>query len=442
MKKFKLTSILLGISVIFGLLACHHPAPPSPNMNIKVDAFALFGSTPQEIMKLESNKGAKVEEKSKLRQVWASIDKQQHIYYFDKSNKLQLVEVQLTNAAELTASTAKLISSYKLENSKEAVKGNEVKYFENANIVVSTYNFKEKFGYVIGKKDESNNSWTRRTILKDSKSNIWMPILGKYAPIITMEIFEAAQGHTLNTELTKMDKGVYVYNTNDTKYPMVKYWFDIEVKSFLEESAVFIDANNRPTPVEINEWLVQLNFKKTILADENDNPVYFNKANMCSAVVEMNKPKQKDAPFVPKVQFFFKDLTEKLPAENISFPMPILEFNKFTMEEIIEQYKKQAYFVSTSKNELGTLINTNSPEFKGILIMEDKGKYAMAFTLAENLQIINSPEIVEILKKNGFVEKKVGAIPTFINDEKDVQAQIDAAGLFGSYSVAFSKKEF
>lgn len=36
--------------------------------------------------------------------------------------------------------------------------------------------------------------------------------------------------HTLNTEKSKPENGVYVYNTGETRWKSVKYWFDIYTK--------------------------------------------------------------------------------------------------------------------------------------------------------------------------------------------------------------------
>ncbi len=406
-----------------------------------------FGATYEEIIKQEKERGFTVTEKKELRQLWASKEKDnipmEFVYYFDEEGKFKLAESHISDENMLTKQVSLLISKYKLEK-KELGSSTEdmVKLFSNEDYALSSYVIDDKYGFVIGMHDDSNNSWMRQTLLKDSTTNIWMPILGKSAPQITMELFEYAQGHTLNEELTKKDNGVFVFDTYDSRFPNVKYWFDLKEKSFLEESAIFINPENRPSPVEIDNWLKQLGFKKTIVVDGNQNPIYFHKENKCIALVEMNKPKDESASFEPKIQFFFGDLEDKLPAENIQMPMPVLSFNKLTMKEAVEEYKKESYFVSYSENAYGVMINTNSPDFKGILIMEDGGKYAMAFVLAETIQIINSPEIPEILIENGFEEKKVGPIPTFINKDKDVMAQIDTTGAFGSYSVAFSKNEY
>ncbi len=407
--------------------------------------LTTFGATYEEIIKQEKERGFAVKEKKEVRQLWVSkragsLDLQ-FIYYFDKEGKFQLVESQIPNQNILTEQVALFVSKYKLAENEVSSSEKTVRFFSNEKYSLSTYAVGNKYGVVMGLYNETNNSWTRQTLLKDSVTDIWMPTLGRYAPQITMEVFEYSQGHTLNEELTKKDKGVFVFNTGNPKFPSVKYWFDVENKSFLEESAIFVDSNNRPSPAEIDAWLLKLGFKQTILVDKNQNVLYFHKKNKCAAVVEMNKPRNNSNTFEPKIQFFFGDLEDKLPAENIQMPMPILSFNKFTMEQVVEQYKKESYFVSSAPHDYGILIKTNSPDFGGILLMEDGGKYAMAFLLADTKQVINSPEIPENLIKNGFEEKKLGQIPTFVNKEKGVMAQIDITGAFGSYSVAFSKNE-
>ncbi len=405
-----------------------------------------FGATYDEIVKQEKERGFTLKEKKEVGQLWASKEKDnqsmEFVYYFDKEHKYKLAESHVPNQKTLTEQLPLLISKYKLRENELSSVEKDVRFFFNEKYALTTYAINNGYGFVMGAYDESTNSWTRQNPLKDPTTNIWMPTLGKFAPQITMELFEYAQGHTINEELTKKDKGIFVFDTNNPRFPNVKYWFDVKEKRFLEETAIFIAPDNRPTPVELDSWLVKLGFKQTIAVDKNNNPLYFKKDSKCIALLEMNKPKKKNTPFEPKIQFFFGDLTEKLPAENIQMPMPVLSFNKLTMEEAVEAYKKEDYFVSSAPHDYGMLIHTNSKEFKSILIMEDGGKYAMAFLLAETVQIISSPEIPEILKKNGFEEKKVGQIPTFVNKQKDVMAQIDKTGAFGAYSVAFSKNEY
>ncbi len=404
-----------------------------------------FGSTYAEVLKQEKDRGFTIVEKQNKGQILATkkndMATTEFVYYFDKKGVYKLLESHISNKNALQVITTLLVNNYKLIENTSSTVNNTVRLFNNDKYAVATYEIDSRYGFIIGEKDDSNNSWTRQNTLQDNATNIWMPTLGQFAPQITMEIFEYAQGHTINNELTKKDNGVFVFNTNSPRFPHVKYWFDITEKSFLEETAIFIDKDNRPTPVELNSWLNKLGFKQTISVDNNNNPLYFNEENKCIALLEMNQPSN-NTTFEPKVQFFFGDLTDKLPAENIQMPMPILTFNTYTMAEAVEEYKKESYYVSSTPHDYGMLINTNSEEFKSILIMEDGGKYAMAFLLAETVQVINSPEIPEILIQNGFEEKNVGAIPTFINKSTDVMAQIDKTGAFGSYSVAFSKNEF
>ena len=77
-------------------------------------------------------------------------------------------------------------------------------------------------------------------------------------------------------------------------------------------------------------------------------------------------------------------------------------------------------------------------------LMEDGGKYFAAFTITFDRLVIRAPYLSEYLIANGYEYKpQASALPTFVNEEKQVMAQFDVADIYqlGYYSISFQPNE-
>lgn len=77
--------------------------------------------------------------------------------------------------------------------------------------------------------------------------------------------------------------------------------------------------------------------------------------------------------------------------------------------------------------------------------MDDGGKYAAALVITFNNLTARSPYIVDLLQKNGYVNKEgVSALPTFINSQNNVMVQFDLTDILqmGWFSISFQPNEF
>lgn len=103
------------------------------------------------------------------------------------------------------------------------------------------------------------------------------------------------------------------------------------------------------------------------------------------------------------------------------------------------------YYKSEEKIDLGIVVNTDSEDFPKILLMDDGGKYAAALVITFNNLTARSPYIVDLLQKNGYVNKEgVSALPTFINSQNNVMVQFDLTDILqmGWFSISFQPTEF
>ncbi len=318
-------------------------------------------------------------------------------------------------------------------------------------VVFISHRSDSDISYVFAPKDEATTSWSR-TETKTHETGLWAPLMGLGNTLDLVLRFEARQGHTLDLENTSIEKGYYSFKTNNPDFPATRYWLDKEKKSFLEECAIFVNIDKRPSPDAITEYMRTMGFLLTTLVDQG-NPVYYSKETGMAAVAEMNKPKDATT-FAPKVQFFkgTPDLANKIMKESLDIPMPILDFGKYTLDEAVELYKKQTYYKSSGPFllegiEFGKLIATTSPDFSGILLMEGEGdtagKYAIAILLAENAMTVTSSYNEKFfVKQLGSIKVSGPAIPTYKDPTGKVMFQIDQSGTFSTYALAFSPNEF
>jgi hypothetical protein len=335
--------------------------------------------------------------------------------------------------------------AYELET--KASLNNDVKVYVNktAKTVVFINNTGNGAEYFFGPHDDSFTSWTRISFLTDETTGAWTPFYGKGATVELMQLFEKRMNHTLNTEKSKPENGVYVYNTGETRWKSVKYWFDVYTKNSLEEASLFVDAQNVPTPKEITNYLKETNYIYTGMYDPEGDVIYYNYDQKSVCYVKMQDKTQGKTEYLPQMHYAYSDLTGKVPPLTVNFPMPLTEFGKKTLDEVVAEYRKLPYYKSEEKIDLGIVVNTDSEDFPKILLMDDGGKYAAALVITFNNLTARSPYIVDLLQKNGYVNKEgVSALPTFINSQNNVMAQFDLTDILqmGWFSISFQPNEF
>lgn len=370
-------------------------------------------------------------------------------YYFDKNGKSRYVMQKFANQAAFDNCLATLKAegfvAKEVKTAGEWLLENTAKNLMVA-LSSSTENGRPGLSMIVASIDEGVTSWVRTSIMHDPVSGFWAPLIGEGASTDLMFRFESRMaGHTLDATASKIDKGVYVFKTGNPDFPEVRYWFDVKKKMFLEEAAVFVNKDKRPTPESVHNFLTSMGYRLTIAVDKDRNQNYYRKEDKSVALVMMNEPTDGSA-FTPGIQFFYANLDDKLAPETIDFPFPIDDLGKMTMAEALEAYKQQPYYNGTEQTEMGTLIKTISKDFPSILIWEGEGalagKYTMALVIADQVVVINSPLLPKALEAKGYVHKPDLMIPTYINKAKNTSAQIDLKGDFGMYCVAFQPNEF
>ena len=442
MKKFFLRAFVFSV-VLLSLSGCKHDnEPEKEDVDILLPSTS-FGKNHEEVTTEEKQRGFEIIKDGELSLIKASVASKNvtFTYYFGLDDLYHVATCELPSNISLSAfekglqSKGFVINASASKNEKEKVFVNSEK---NITLALSVRNNGglETLSYSFGKLDETIFSWTRTSTLQH-ESGLYIPLIAKDSSVDLMNRFESRLNHTLSSD-SKPDNGVYIFDTQDAKFPKIKYWFDVNKKAFLEEIAIFVNADDRPTPQQVDSFLTTNGYKLTSLKD-NGNPVYYNKKIKAAVTVEMNKPAT--GVFEPKIQFYYSDeIDGKLPKEIVNLPIPILEFGKITLDEAVEKFKNEPYYKSHEvNNEMGGFnIITNSEDFPKIWIDQDGGKYALACAIAQDFRVINSEDIVAKLKVAGFTEKGTQTIETYLNREKNAMAQIDRAGSFGVPCVAFN----
>ena len=442
MKKNILKALFFSF-IFLCFFGCKHDnneeEPKEEVINIELPS-SNFGESYEVIKDEEVKRGFELTKDEALRTLKATLasKKLDFTYYFDEKGQYQVAVCELPTSSLLPKfenglkALGFVVNTSASKNEKEKVFLNEGK---KITLSLSVNDRGEAISYSFGKLDETVFSWTRVSTLKH-ESGLYLPLIAKGASLDLMNRFESRLSHSLSSD-SKPDKGVYIFDTNEQKFPKIKYWFDVNEKAFLEEVAIFVNVDNRPTPEEVNAFLTTNGFKFTPLVDDVKNQMYYNKEVKAIAIVEMNKPKT--GVFEPKIQFVYNNIDDKLPKEIVDMPIPILEFGKITLAEALEKFKKESYYVRHETNSMGGYnIITKSEDFPTIWIDEDAGKYALACDIAKDSKVINSDDIVVKLKAAGFTEKGPQAIETYINRSKNAMAQIDRTAMFGSECVAFN----
>ncbi len=449
MKKVVLKTLLM-VFVFSCLFGCKHDNGSNEAKNKEVNILfpsASFGKDYETIQSEETKRGFEVTKDENLKTLKATLSSKnlEFTYYFDEKGQYQvaicvLKENPSLNKFESDLKTLGFVTDDSAsKNEKEKVFVNKEKNITLA-LSIRVVGGEEILSYSFGVFDDSIFSWTRVSTLKH-ESGLYIPLIAKGSPVDLMQRFESRLLHTMTSD-SKPDSGVYIFDANDQKFPKIKYWFDVKKKAFLEEAAIFVNPDERPTPQQVDAFLTSNSYKLTPLRDQNNNQIYYNKAVKAVVTVEMNKPKT--GAFEPKIQFYYSDEIEnKLPKEIVDMPIPIFEFGKITLDEALEKFKKESYYSSHEANTImgGYNIITKSEDFPKIWICDDAGKYALACDIAKDAKVINSDDIVTKLKAADFTEKGKHAIETYINRKQNAMAQIDRKANFGAECVAFSAIE-
>lgn len=410
------------------------------------DFFVLpidqFGATKETISHLETQRGAKIDESNVnpftlVAKAELNGEKSTITYFFEdgkysyavgqwhspkgieefvKSIKKQ--ELGFEEDSKLAAVDEKLFISKKGKNP----------------IVLSLTTKKNEAGevgsYTFGPQNETFFSAMRTSNL--TEGDLFLPLVCKDVPQTLMYRYEARFSHALDEANSKPNKGIFTFIVEENPFiKNVKYWFDEKTQSKLEESAILFDKANLPKIETIETLLTKCGFVKTPLSVPNSKTIiYYCKAMKSAAFLDL-MPAKPNPNFKPSLQFVFRDFTNELPKEEVDFPMPLLEFNKKPLSEVIESYyKKQPWFKGVEVVPgIGAKIKTSSKDFDTMVVMsmdgDMKSNYVATTSIAADQRTIMSPLLLKMLRDKGFVEVEGPAIPTYENKDLGLQCQMD-----------------
>lgn len=467
----RITSILLLlIAGLFTFTSCDDDNPitggDTPQGPERISQWMLpierYGIAIDEVAQIEEGRGNKVERSEELMTLTATPQDtkavQEIVYYFDRAGLYQVARVQF--ASQETAK--QFIEEYLLNNgfvksNLRTAKASEEIYTSaprgsRVSSVVLVDGEKTEPIFWWANNDNKKTSWLRVDPLQDQTTGIWMPLLPYGATLEMVQLFEARMGHTFNAEASKPDKGVFKFKTGHEIYTEVTYWLDEKTNHFLEESKISCDTLHRPTPEQVDAYLKAQGFSSSGLNDKGGNPIYYDKATMLIAHVEMNIPKNAEAKktFRPGIQYYYNsELEGQLPYEEVDFPMPLFGFEKEKIEDVMKKYADQPYtaaVVDMLSNELPFQgVQTRYKYFPSIILFpseKDESLYGSAIVLCSDTKALRSPALIAALERSGFVfdKKRTIALPTYVNEAQGVMAQIDD-GTISLPSVSFGPIE-
>ncbi|MDD7272514.1 MAG: hypothetical protein SOZ07_07395 [Prevotella sp.] len=412
-----------------------------PNLNFGKEAEYVIGSAEPN----ETTRTAEVTVAAEARNLT-------YTYFFDADYNYKYAKLVFSSDDErlayesylteegFTKETASSTTDYIYRNTAKKL----VAFIHNTYAEGEATTMGEKY-VIIGAEDETIASWTRTTSLKGTAA-IYVPFFGKGASKEMMWHFENRSGNTLVANDAANARGVYRFNTTDSRWKMTRYWFDAKTKNFLEEVAIYCDASNRPTPAEVAEYLASQGFAQTGLKDGSSDVIYYNRQLKIAAFVTMSIPENAGSDFMPSIQFSHVNLDAQLPPEKVILPWPVTEYNKLTIAEAIDAYKQKPYF-KNYKDLGGGLhqIDTSSPDFPVILLLEEGGKYLAALVGSPNVLTLSSPHLPAIFTENGYekyTDDKL-AFDTYVNWTEDKEIQVCTSDLFdmGIFFIVFEPNE-
>lgn len=422
----------------------------------------LYGISIDEVAQIEANRGNKIERDNETYTLTATPEEtsvvRQITYYFDRAGYYQIAKVSF--AAQDIAD--KFIKEYLLNNG--FVKSNLRTAKPSEEIYVSAPRGSRVSSVILvdgeqtnpifwwGSNDKKKTNWLRVDPLQDEATGIWMPLLPYGATLEMIQLFEARMGHTYDAQASKPDKGVYKFQTGHKVYTQTTYWMDLKTNHFLEECKVACDTLYRPTPQQVDSYLKAQGFKPTGLEDQNGNPIYYDKAIKLVAHVDMNVPEEpeKKISFMAGIQYYIQDLDSKLPYEEVDFPMPLFGFGTDSLSTVMQEYSKEPYTAAVVEMLAPELpypaVQTRSKYFPSIILMstdKDEAIYGAALVICTDLQALHSPSIIDRLERRGFVydEKRTILLPTYVNEQEGVMAQIDDGSVTGITNISFGPIE-
>lgn len=457
----RITSILLLlIAGLFTFTSCDVDNPitggDTPQGPERISQWMLpierYGITLDEVTQIEKDRGNKVERSEELMTLTATPQDtkavQEIVYYFDRAGLYQVARVQF--ASQETAK--QFIDEYLLNNgfvksNLRTAKASEEIYTSaprgsrvSSVVLVDGEQTEPIFWWA--NNDNKKTSWLRVDPLQDQTTGIWMPLLPYGATLEMVQLFEARMGHTFDAEASKPDKGVFKFKTGHEVYNEVTYWLDLKTNHFLEECKISCDTLHRPTPEQVDTYLKAQGFSASGLNDKGGNPIYYDKATMLIAHVEMNIPKNAEAKktFRPGIQYYYNsELEGQLPYDEVDFPMPLFGFEKEKIEDVMKKYADQPYTAAVLdmlSNELPFQgVQTRCKYFPSIILFpseKDESLYGSAIVLCSDTKALRSPALIAALERSGFVfdKKRTIALPTYVNEAQGVMAQIDDGTIF------------
>lgn len=466
----RITSILLLlIAGALTLTSCDWDNPitggDTPREPEKISQWLLpierYGITLDEVTQIEEGRGNKVERTDELMTLTATPQDtsavREIVYYFDKSSHYQVARVQFASQE----SAKQFIQEYLLNNGfvksdLRTAKASEEIYISaprgsrvSSVVLVDGEQTEPIFWWASN--DNKKTNWLRVDPLQDQTTGIWMPLLPYGATLEMVQLFEARMGHTYDAEASKPDKGVYKFKTGHEVYTQTTYWLDLETNHFLEESKVSCDTLHRPTPEQIDAYLTAQGFRDSGLQDKEGNSLYYDKALKLVAHIDMNIPKDETAKatFRPGIQYYVENLDDKMPYEEVDFPMPLFGFDRDTLATVMKEYANQDYTAAVVDMLADDMpfpaVQTRCKYFPTIILLpsDTDPLYGAALVVCTDLRALHSPMIVDRLERRGFVydPKRTILLPTYVNEQEGVMVQIDDGAVTGITNISFSPIE-
>lgn len=466
----RITSILLLlIAGALTLTSCDWDNPitggDTPREPEKISQWLLpierYGITLDEVTQIEEGRGNKVKRTDELMTLTATPQDtsavREIVYYFDKSSHYQVARVQFASQE----SAKQFIQEYLLNNGfvksdLRTAKASEEIYISaprgsrvSSVVLVDGEQTEPIFWWASN--DNKKTNWLRVDPLQDQTTGIWMPLLPYGATLEMVQLFEARMGHTYDAEASKPDKGVYKFKTGHEVYTQTTYWLDLETNHFLEESKVSCDTLHRPTPEQIDAYLTAQGFRPSGLQDTEGNSLYYDKALKLVAHIDMNIPKDETAKatFRPGIQYYVENLDDKMPYEEVDFPMPLFGFDRDTLATVMKEYANQDYTAAVVDMLADDMpfpaVQTRCKYFPTIILLpsDTDPLYGAALVVCTDLRALHSPMIVDRLERRGFVydPKRTILLPTYVNEQEGVMVQIDDGAVTGITNISFSPIE-
>ena len=463
------STLLLLVAGLFALTSCGWDNPitggDTPQEPEKISKWMLpierYGITLDEVTQIEEGRGNKVERSDELMTLTATPQDtkavQEIVYYFDKNSHYQVARVKFASQE----SAKQFIDEYLLNNgfvksNLRTAKASEEIYISaprgsrvSSVILVDGEQTEPIFWWT--NNDNNKSNWLRVDPLQDQTTGIWMPLLPYGATLEMVQLFEARMGHTLDAEASKPDKGVFKFKTGHEVYTQTTYWLDLETNHFLEESKVSCDTLHRPTPEQIDAYLTAQGFRPSGLQDKEGNSLYYDKALKLVAHIDMNIPKDETAKatFRPGIQYYVENLDDKMPYEEVDFPMPLFGFDRDTLATVMKEYANQDYTAAVVDMLADDMpfpaVQTRCKYFPTIILLpsDTDPLYGAALVVCTELRALHSPMIVDRLERRGFVydPKRTILLPTYVNEQEGVMVQIDDGAVTGITNISFSPIE-